>query len=66
VRVVYYMGCRDWPSVRLSDAERRTLARAAVILTGLRELREDDDLTTDIALAAHLCCELSEREELES
>ena len=44
-------------TVTLTDGERATLARAAAILHGLRELVEDDDedAATDAALAAYTC-----------
>lgn len=43
--------------VRLTGRERATLARAAVILHGLRERLGDDDsdVATDVALAAYTC-----------
>ncbi len=52
--------------LRLSKAERSTLVQAAAILGKIRELRDDadDDQTTDIALAAHVCQEVAAEETL--
>ena len=54
------MGERDLQFVRLTARERKAVADTAVIMERLRELRDDadDDLTTDIALAAHVCREI--------
>ena len=57
------MGERDLRSVMLSEREQTSLAVAARILGDLRERVEDGradcDETTDIALAAHTCRDLS-------
>ena len=60
MKIVYFMGERDLPSVRLTARETGTLLAAGRILAQLRELRDDadDDLTTDVALASHTCLEI--------
>ena len=62
MRREYFMGEACLPRVRLTVGERSALASASVILARLRELRDDadDELTTDVALASHVCRELSE------
>ena len=60
-----FMG--ELPEIRLSQEERRTLAKAAIVLGRLRKLLEqddperDDELTVDTALASHVCLELSQQ-----
>ena len=66
MKVEYFMGDKDLASVRLSPQERAQLARAARILRILRarldenDPNADDDMAVDVALAAHLCKELSD------
>lgn len=62
----YYMGDQALPQIAFTASERTTLRRAALILAKTRELREDDDddFTTDIALAMHTCEELSRDAEI--
>jgi hypothetical protein len=56
------MDCAELRSIRLTSAERATLARAATLLERLRELRQfdDDDLGVDIALSGYTLRELLE------
>ena len=70
VQRVDVMGLHVCSEIVLSQAETRTLARAAKILTEIRgrfqdELGEDNDEDTDIAMAAYTCDELAHSRDLE-
>ena len=70
VRRYSMLGMREpaLDKIVLSQAERQTLVKAAAILDEIRELRNggdldaDDDLNTDVALAAYSCRDLCSRE----
>jgi hypothetical protein len=58
----FFMGEEDLPQIRFTPKERMLLKQAAQLLQEVRDLRtdDDDDLTTDVALAHHVCLELSQ------
>jgi hypothetical protein len=58
----FFMDEEDLPQIRFSPKERLLLSQTAKLLQEVRELRmdEDDDLTTDVALAHYLCNELAQ------
>ncbi len=67
MKTEYFQGLlgpeRSLSYVRISPRERAQLAHTAIILERLRTLRgwdNDDEMTIDVAMAAHVCRELAD------